>query len=80
VIDVPAQPAPEAPVVLGTRVTRGGLVRPAVTRPKVAPRVVRGSRVGGQVLPFTGGDVLPLALVALGLLASGFVTVVATRK
>lgn len=77
--DFEAKPLPDAPAVLGTRFARG-LTRPAGLRPTIAPRVVRGGRVAGGVLPFTGSEPLGLLLIGLGILASGAVTMVATRK
>ena len=77
--DFEAKPLPDAPEVLGTRFA-AGLTRPALTKPAVSPRVIRGGRVGGGVLPFTGSEPLGLLLIGLGILASGAVTVAATRK
>ena len=72
---LPSMPIP-APEVLGGVLSRPG--RPAVA-PGVAPAAVR-ARAQAAVLPFTGSNISVLALFALGLLASGAVTVVATRK
>jgi hypothetical protein len=63
VVISPAAPAGPAADVLGVRMQRG---------PRVAPAVVRGARVRGKVLPFTGSDPMSFVLIALGLVASGY--------
>jgi hypothetical protein len=69
VIEAPVVPAPD---VLGLRV-RGD------DRAAVAP-AVRGQRVRGGVLPFTGGDVLGFVFLALGLVAAGYVMLRTRRR
>ena len=63
-VEVAEQPAEPDDDVLGLRVNgdRGLTVAPAV----------RGARVRGGVLPFTGGDVLGFVFLALGLVAAGY--------
>ena len=71
-IAVAEEPALPAPDVLGLRV-RGD------RELAVAP-AVRGARVRGGVLPFTGGDVLGFVFLALGLVAAGYLMLRSRRR
>ena len=71
-------PAPEQPLVLAGRLSRPAVGRVPIV-PGVAPAAVR-AQTRGAVLPFTGTNALFLVLLGLGFVASGAVTVTATRK
>ena len=74
-VPLPAVPAPDQVLglqVRGKSATKGGAIAPGVTP--------RGARVRGQVLPFTGGSVLGFVLLAIGLVAAGYLMLTARRR
>ena len=74
--EVAVDVSPAVPTdVLGLRVAQ----KPAVKAAKVAPAQVRGARVRGGALPFTGGDVAVFVFIALGLVGAGYLMLKARR-
>ena len=68
-------PAAPSETVLGLRVAQ----KPAVKAAKIAPAQVRGARVRGGVLPFTGASIAVFLFIALGLVTAGYLMLKARR-
>jgi hypothetical protein len=71
VVQAPAKPLGES--VLGLQISRNPAARPGVLP-------ARAARAPGAVLPFTGTNALLIALIGLGMIASGALVVGAVRK
>ncbi|MCA1674572.1 MAG: hypothetical protein LC799_21080, partial [Actinobacteria bacterium] len=68
-------PAAPSTTVMGLRVA----AKPVVKAAKIAPAQVRGARVRGGVLPFTGASIAVFLFIALGLVAAGYLMLKARR-